>query len=253
MLIDERHNKIVEIIETKSRITVKELVDLFSMNEMTIRRDLQDLEKKGLLQRVHGGAISSRGRSYEPPFIKRSSDNSSAKEKIGIKAAELIQDGDSIALDVGTTTLEIANNLKGKTNLTILTPSFRIANILADNPNIRIICTGGILRASEHSLIGDLAVSAISNFYFDKLFLGMGGIDFSAGLTEYNLDDAQIKKALIHNAKEVILVADSSKFNKVAFTFVAPLRIVSRIITDDNIDSETINKAKEANIELITA
>jgi len=253
MFIEERHQKIIEIIESKSRVTVKELVEQFQLNEMTIRRDLLELEKSGLLQRVHGGAICVRGRSYEPPFIKRSLDKQNEKEKIGVKAAELINDGDSIALDVGSTTIEIANNLKGKTNLTILTPSVRIANILADNPNIRIICTGGILRPSEHSLIGDLAISAINNFYVDKLFLGMGGVDFEAGLTEYNLDDSQVKKALIQKAKEVILVTDSSKFNKVAFTFVAPIKAVSRIVTDSKIDNETARRLKEVNIEVIIA
>jgi DeoR/GlpR family transcriptional regulator of sugar metabolism len=253
MFIEERHKKIVEIVESKSRVTVKELAEEFNLNSMTIRRDFFELEKKGLLQRVHGGAICARGRSYEPPFIKRSTDNLEAKQKIGRKAAEYIHDGDSIALDVGTTTIEIAENLKGKTNLTILTPSIRIAQILADNPNIRIICTGGILRPNEHSLIGDLAIATINNFYVDLLFLGMGGIDFAAGLTEYNLDDAQIKKALIKNAKEVILVADSSKFKKVAFTFISPIKVINRIITDSKIDNEVARRIKEVDIELIIA
>lgn len=248
---EERQEKILKIIDQKSRVSVDELVMLFSVNTMTVRRDLILLENRGLLRRFHGGAISCRGRSYEPPFLVRSEDHRKEKEGIGKKAAELINDGDSIAIDVGTTTLEVARNLKGKTDLTIITSSLQVAGELMDNPNFRILLPGGIIKASEPSLIGDLTVSAIHNFFVDKLFLGVGGVDFSAGLTEYNLDDAQIKKALIQRAKDIILVTDSTKFNRIAFAYIAPISVVNRIVTDDSLDGKDIKKIKDMGIELL--
>jgi DeoR/GlpR family transcriptional regulator of sugar metabolism len=251
MYSEERQEKILLIIDQRSHVSVEELANLFSVNVMTVRRDLILLENKGLLKRFHGGASSCRGRSYEPPFLVRSEDHRKEKESIGKKAAELINNGDSIAIDVGTTPLEVVRNLKEKTDLTIITSSIRVANELMDNPNFRILLTGGIVNSGEPSLIGDLAVSAINKFYVDKLFLGVGGIDFIAGLTEYNLDDAQIKKVLIQKAKDIILVTDSTKFNRIAFAFIAPINAVNRIVTDDSLDGKSIKKIKEMGIELI--
>ncbi len=250
MLSHERHQEILKLLETHSSVTVADLVQRFQVSEMTIRRDLDALERQGLLRRVHGGAISVRGRSYEPPFLNRSGVNREAKERIGQAAAALIDDGDSVALDVGTTTLEVARHLVGKRNLTIVTPSFRIASLLVEHPHIRLILTGGILRPGELSLIGNLAEGAFSNFFVDKLFLGVGGIDLEVGLTEFNLEDAQVKQAMIRSAKEVIVVADASKFGQVAFAAVAPLDRVDRIITDSSLDPALVQALEQRNIPI---
>jgi DeoR family transcriptional regulator, fructose operon transcriptional repressor len=249
----ERQEQILKIIDQKSRVSINELVELFSVNAMTVRRDLEWLERRGLLRRHHGGASSNLGRSYEPPFLVRSDEHKHEKELIGIKAAGLIKDGDSVAIDVGTTALEVAKNLKGKTNLTIITLSLVVVQEIITLPDIRIFVLGGLVNKSEPSLTGELALSAIENFFIDKYFLGVGGVDFSSGLSEYNFEDAQLKKVLIRNAKEVILVADSSKFNRTTFAHVAPLKVVHRIVTDDSLDSASRKEIKKRNIGLLIA
>lgn len=249
----ERQEQILKIIDQKSQVSINELIELFSVNSMTVRRDLELLEGKGLLKRHHGGASSNLGRSYEPPFLVRSEKNKIEKELIGKAAAGLIKDGDSVAIDVGTTALEVARNIKGKTNLTIVTLSLVVVQEIIALPNIRIFVLGGMVNKSEPSLTGELALSAIDHFFVDKFFLGVGGVDFSYGLSEYNFEDAQLKKVLIRNAKEVILVADSSKFNRTAFAYVAPLKVVHRIVTDASLDPATMKKIENRDIDLLIA
>lgn len=251
ILSEERHQVILDLLEESGSITVNEMVERFGVSEMTIRRDLDILERKGLLRRVHGGAVLDRGRSYEPPFISRSVENLEAKQRIGRFAAELIQSGDSITLDVGTTTLEIARHIAGKQNLTVITPCLQIAILLAENPNIRLILTGGIVRPGELSMVGHLAERALQEFYVDKLFLGAAGVDFLAGLTEYNVEDTLVKQVMLRNAKEVILVADSSKFGRIAFTSIAPLNVINRLITDQEADMEFVARLRRQNVEVI--
>lgn len=253
MFPEERRHRILELIETAGSVSVEELAQQFQVSEMTIRRDLRILESDGLLRRVHGGATSSRGRSYEPPFLLRAREHADAKARIGAIAATLIQDGDSIALDVGTTTLEIARHLKNRKNLTVITPSLHIANILAGQPAIRLILTGGILRPGELSMVGHLAERAFQEFYVDHLFLGIGGISLEAGLTEFNLEDAQVKKAMLGSAKECTVVADASKLGNIAFASVAPLSAIRRLITDSSADPEFVARLRERNIEVILA
>lgn len=253
MLNRERQQVILGLLNAKGAVTVGELVERFDVSEMTIRRDLLLLERKRLLRRVRGGAVSDRGRAYEPPYLTRSDEHREEKERIGRAAASLVQNGESLTLDVGTTTLEVARALLDKQDLTVITPSFRIASLLSDAPGMRIILTGGILRPGELSLVGHLAERVFADFYVDKLFLGAGGVDFEGGLTEYNLEDALVKQAMLKSAKEVILVADSSKFNRLAFTAIAPLQVVNRLVTDSGLDRESVSRLEEMGIEVILA
>jgi DeoR/GlpR family transcriptional regulator of sugar metabolism len=147
----DRRRRIVELVQETGRKTVAELCDSFDVSEMTIRRDLRDLDREGLLRRVHGGAVSSLGRSYEPPYTIRSTRNGDPKRAIGRMAAELIIDGDSIALDVGTTTLEIAQALQGKHNLTIITASLPIANEIVSNLSLKPTQSFTSIRLSSGS------------------------------------------------------------------------------------------------------
>lgn len=253
MLSEERHQTILSLLENKGSVSVTDLVTQFEVSEMTIRRDLDVLEKRGLLRRVHGGAVIDRGRSFEPPFLSRSNTQSEAKRRIGELAAGLVRSGESIALDVGTTTLEVARSLADKQNLTIITPCFQIAALLCENPDIRLILTGGILRHGELSMVGHLAERAFREFYTDRLFLGAAGVDFEAGLTEYNLEDTLVKQAMVRSAKQTILVADASKFNQVAFTAIAPLQVVDTVVTDSAVDAEVVRMLEDLNIDVLVA
>jgi len=241
---------ILNKLDANGLVEINALVEELAVSGMTIRRDLIELEKEGLLRRVHGGAVNSRGRSYEPALRVRSSRNIQAKQKIGKYAAELVEEGDAIALDVGSTTMEIAKNLPSSYNLTILTSSLLIANELYNQPLFRVVLSGGIIRREEGSLIGDLAVSAYKGLYIDKLFLGLGGIGKGVGLTEYNWEDVLVKKAMIKSAKEIYVVADSSKFNRTAFVSIANFDEIHHLITDRMPEKEILSELQNAGVTL---
>jgi DeoR/GlpR family transcriptional regulator of sugar metabolism len=253
MSTQERLRGILNLLETNGSTLVSQLAARFQVSEMTIRRDLIALERKGVLYRVHGGAVSSRGRSYEPPFIVRQMKNLDEKRRIGEAAAGLVNAGETLILDVGTTTLEMARHLLGKRNITVITPSLHIANLLTEQPGIRLILPGGILRKGELSLVGSLAERAFQDFFVDKLFLGVGAIDFQAGLSEFNLEDSQVKKAMLRSAKEIVVLADASKFGQVAFASIAPLKVVGRIVTDQSLDPALLARLQEEKIEVLLA
>jgi DeoR/GlpR family transcriptional regulator of sugar metabolism len=229
---DPRQISILERIENEGSVSVSQLAEALNVSEITIRRELAILADAGFIKRIHGGAVSLRGRSVVKPFYLRSQQNKAAKQAIGRYAAEMILDGDSVALDVGTTALEIATNLVNRRNLTILTASFHIAAKLINIPDIRVILPGGVLKQTEGALTGEMAVETLQKYYVDRFFLGVGAIDSHVGLTEQSLEDTQVKRILIENSKERILVADSSKFEQVAFAFIAKLDAIKQFITD---------------------
>jgi DeoR/GlpR family transcriptional regulator of sugar metabolism len=257
MLQAERRSEILEILREEGRVTVPELCERFHVSEMTIRRDLRDLDREGMLRRVHGGAIYSLGRSYEPPYQLRSTDSTEAKQAIGRAAAEMIFDGDSIALDIGTTTIEIARSICDKRNLTIVTAglpiAFEIASTLSLNSDVRLILTGGIVRPGELSMIGHLAHHVYREFHVDKAFIGIGGLTLEAGLTEYNLEDALVKRPLLGSANQVIVVADGSKFGRTTFVTVGPLSAVDMVITDETAPNDMVQALQDMGIQVIVA
>ncbi len=220
---------------------------------MTVRRDLEALERDGVLKRVHGGAISAVSTSYEPPFVSRASRNAEAKERIGRAAAGLLSEGETVILDVGTTTLEVARALRGRRNITVLTPSFRAAQLLADEPGIRLMVTGGVVRPGELSLVGDLAEQAFRDLRFDTFLMGVGGIDADAGLTEFNLDDARVKRTALASVRRCVVVADASKLGKVAFARVCPLEGIDVLVTDDQSGPDDLAPVRAADVEVVPA
>ncbi|PJF49029.1 MAG: DeoR/GlpR transcriptional regulator [Chloroflexi bacterium] len=248
-----RQQVILQLLERQSVVRVAELCERFGVSDMTVRRDLQELEQAGLIRRTYGGAVSARGRSFEPPFPARAATNQAQKQRIGQMAASLVQDGDSVALDVGTTTLEVARALRDKHNLTVVTHSLPIAQVLANHPLVRVIVVGGVLRSGELSLIGHLAERAYREFYVDKLFLGVGGLSLKAGLTEFNLEDALVKQAMLQSAKERIVVADASKLERVAFAFIGPLTGINTLVTDADADAQVVRQIEEAGVRVMLA
>ncbi len=232
MISEDRIAFILREIEEHGSVSVVDLAQRLGVSDMTIRRDLVDLEEKGQVRRVHGGAVSARGRSFEPSIVLRQGESREAKAAIGRTAAELVADGDSIILDVGTTIMELAACLLGRHNLTVITPSLSIASLLVNQPDIRVILPGGIVRHGELSMVGDLTRKAFEGLFVDRLFLGVGALDARAGLSEYNWDDALVKQAMIESAKEVIVLADATKFGKVAFARVAPIHCIHQLVTD---------------------
>lgn len=257
MLQTERQAEIFRLLDENQSITVAQLCEEFQVSDMTIRRDLRDMEIKGLLRRVHGGATKIIRHSYEPPYSLRETESVDIKRQIGRKAAELITNGDSIAFDVGTTTLEVARALDGQRELTIVTSSLPIINELVSRrsivTDIRLFVTGGIIRARELSMVGHHATRLYDELHVDKAFVGVAGISIEQGLTEYNLDDALVKRAMIATADQVIVVADSTKLNRITFATIVALSEVDMIVTDENADSQTVDRLLDQGIEVILA
>jgi DeoR/GlpR family transcriptional regulator of sugar metabolism len=245
------------MVMSYDNVTIPVICREFHVSAMTARRDLRELDRKGLIKRVHGGAISPLGRSYEPPYRIRQATGIEAKQKIGRAAAEMILDGDSIFLDIGTTTMEIARSLEGKHDLTIITASLPIANEIVSNPTlssgIRLILTGGVVRPGELSMIGHVAERTLSEFHADKAFIGVGGLTPEAGLTEFNLEDALTKRQFLGNARRRIVVADSSKLGRTAFAYVGPLSIVDEVVTDKGVPDEFLQVLRNAKIKVTIA
>lgn len=253
----ERQSKIVEIVMARGSISIPDIREHFDVSEMTARRDLNELDRQGLLRRVRGGAIAGLGRSYEPPFPIRATKNQSAKTAIGHQAAELVYDGDSIALDVGTTTLEVVRGLKPKRNLTIITSCLQIANLVVDtlslDADVRLILTGGIVRPRELSMIGPIPHMVYGDLHVDKAFIGIAGISLVDGLTEFNIEDTQTKQILIRSAREKIVVADGSKFGVTTFATVAPLQSIDTIVTDKSAPLDIVEQIREMGVAVIIA
>ena len=247
-----RHDLILEQLELNGHVFVSGLSKQFGVSEMTIRRDLELLEQRGTLDRVHGGAVSARSMSYEPPFPGRAMRNLEAKQRIAQKAASLIKDGETVILDAGTTTLEIARALHGRRKLRVLALSLHIAEVLADDTNIALMTCGGTIRPVERSFTGALAEQIFSNFSFDTLFLTLGGIDLKAGVTEYNLDDASVKRAAFASARRCIAVADSTKLSKTAFARVCDCQQLDALITDADPATPVLEELRRLGVNVIT-
>ena len=252
-----RQQQILEHIQQNNRISVVEICTRFGVSEMTARRDLRELDREGLLRRVHGGAVNNLGRSYEPPLKIRTKKWVDRKRAIGHKAAELILDGDSIALDIGTTTLAVARSLHDKRNLTVVTASLPIANEIVVSysleSDIRLIMTGGVVRSSEWSMVGAFATRMYTELHVDKAFVGIAGISLESGLTEYSLEDASVKWSLLKSASQVIVVADGSKFGQTAFASVGPLDVVDTFITDSSAPPEILATLTTRGIKVLVA
>ncbi len=257
LLQEERRREICEIVNANGKITIAEICSLYDVSEMTARRDLRDLDREGFLRRVHGGAVIGIGRSYEPSLKLRSSLVPDIKQAIGKKAAELVQDGDSIALDTGTTNLELIRALKDRRGLTIVTSSLPIANEVVSSfsleNQVRLILAGGIVRPGEFSMIGEISQNTFREFHVDKAFIGVGGISMKDGLTEYNIEDAAIKKILIESAQVRIVLADSTKIGRTTFASIAPLTAIDRLVTDSRISENALDEFTVLGIDVIVA
>ncbi len=252
MLVGERRLKIIDLLQEKGNVIVAELSSLLSVTEETIRRDLEGLEKEGLLKRTYGGAIPTNKISLELSFKAREIEHKEEKKTIGKVAARLIEDGDALMFDASTTALEVVRQIGAKKGLTVITSSLAVVLQLIDKPELTVISTGGLFHSRSLSYVGPLAEKGVRNYYVDKLFLGAKGISI-AGVTDSYEAEAQLKKAMIESAKETILVIDSSKFNKIALVNIVPLKAISKVITDKGIPSEYKKLLSDQGIEVIVA
>lgn len=231
MLGIERRQAIMDKLKKDNRVLVAELSSLFNVTEETIRRDLDKLESEDLIRRNYGGAVINDYISEDLSFLRRSSINSKEKDLIAQKAMDFISDGSSIMMDSSTTGLALLNRLKPRKNITIITNSIRLAYDFT-NSQFKIISTGGILRSKSFALTGNVTCSTLRNYYVDFAILSCKGIDIERGVMESNEEESVVKQVMISQAKNIILLVDHSKFDKVSFTKTCDFSNISLIVTD---------------------
>lgn len=241
MLPHERQNEIMKLLQEFSSMKINELSKQLDVTRETIRKDLYEMEDKGMIRKVHGGAILNKANS-ETNYVNRKYTNFNEKKSIAKRAAELVGDGDTIYIDYGTTSLLFAREILSKKDLTILTNSLPIANELVDYSDFQVVVMGGIIRKNEKSLFGPVANKGIEYFYVDTGFFGMGGIDLEAGYTNFHMGESEVSRNMMKHSKKTVVMADFSKFHTVAMNKVASLDEVDILITDENTKSETLKK-----------
>ena len=238
MLAIKRMEAISRLLAESGSVDASQLSEKFAVTPKTIRKDLDTLESMGLLERVHGGAILKNNANSMFPIERRKLQHLAEKQRIGLAALEYIEEGDTLILDGGTTTIELAR-LLGDKNLLVVVSDLNIAMELMHKPNINLFVAGGRLRREgAFTLVGRDTERMLEKYLVKKVFLGTSALDLETGLSVLNSDEAEVKKAMIGSARQVICLADYSKFHHSAFAPFCPLEKISTIITDSRISAE---------------
>ncbi|MCL2368513.1 MAG: DeoR/GlpR family DNA-binding transcription regulator [Oscillospiraceae bacterium] len=253
MIAAERQEQIINQLRINKVVSVHELAQQFKTTDMTIRRDLALLEKKGLLTRSYGGAVFNGKVGNESDFIIRCGEKPDIKAMIGRKAASLVTPGDSIGIDVGTTGLEVAKHVRDIEDLSVLTASIPVVNELAGEKNVKVICTGGELSSKDLSLTGHTATRMLQEYILDKVFIGVAGISFDHGFTLFNMQDALVKRVFIERALEVIIVCHSDKIGVAKHASLCDIDVASKIITDSGISENDYRTLESYGVKVILA
>jgi len=251
MLSAERKFKIAEMVSKSGGIKTSELSGFFNVSEMTVLRDLAMLEKQGVLTRVYGGAVSSRNISKETPNIVREKIRTTEKNKIASLAAQLIQDGDNIFLDGSTTTHALAKRLDSFSNLKVMTIGLDIINELSGVEGIEVISPGGVLDKITMNFLGRNTEEFLKNLNSDKAFISTTAISIKAGLTETNPQQTFIKKIMLENALQKILLIDNSKYDVVDLNRICSLSDLDIVITDDKPDNKYYQFFRQNDIKVL--
>ncbi len=247
----ERQALILKHLNANGKVVVTDLSNLLQVSEVTVRSDLDQLSRKGLILRTHGGAVESDLLVQDVPIFEKTKKQRGEKERIAIAAASLVNDGEIITIDSGSTTWELAKHLKSKRNLRIITNSLPIARELSTSPNIVVIVTGGSVRRESLSIVGPHTEALLREHFANKLFLGVDGFDVHSGLTTPNLDEAHVNRLMVDMAREVIVVTDSSKFGRRSMCLIVPTKRVHKVITDAGIPKADLEALQVMGIEVI--
>ena len=250
MLSEERRRETLELLQTEGRVLVGDLARRFKTSLITIRKDLEYLHNQGHLERTHGGALPVKsGALKDSSLHEKARLHRSEKLRIALAAAHMIQEGQVVILDSGTTTTAIARACRHFKELTIITNATNIAADLADT-SVEVILTGGVLRHSSYSLVGPLAEESLRKLSADLLFLGVDGFDVRYGLTTPNLLEARVNRAMAESARRTVVVCDSSKFGRRSLALILPTSAVHETITDKNLSKHDRKALREAHIEM---
>lgn len=247
-----RRKEILQMLSEKGEVFVEALSDKFGVSEVTIRNDLDQLEQKNMLIRARGGAIKlESGVAIDQRLADKNRINFQEKSRIGKRAAQLVNESNTIIIDSGSTTSEMVRNLAEFQDLTVITNALNIANQLMTRPSINVIIPGGYLRKNSLSLVGPQAEKSLRNFNVDKAFLGVDGFDTKNGIYTPNVEEARLNEIMIEISKEVILLADSSKFSKRSFAFICSIDEIDKVITDSAIKPDDRKRLQDAGVEVI--
>ena len=248
----ERHRRIQELLRERQVVRVSTLSDLMGVSEVTIRRDLEGLEHRGLLERTHGGAVLTQRMRSEPAYVDAVASNPEEKRRIGRTAAALIEPGDAVYLNGGTTTLQVFRHLVAP-GVKVMTNHVGIALEAADR-DVELLLLGGHYRAPSNSVVGPFATDALRRTYANKAFIGVEGVSLRSGLTTPNAAEAEIARVMIEQTRGTVsVVADHGKIGTVADFAIAPLEQVDRLIVDPGIDEGYREQLGEAGIEVVLA
>jgi DeoR/GlpR family transcriptional regulator of sugar metabolism len=253
MLPEQRRAKILELLQEEGSARVSALSKTFDVSEPTIRQDLEKLEADGVIVREHGGAFLKSIPQQVGSLSLQHQENPDKKARIGRKAAEFVQDWDSIILDSGSTVTEMVRHLTERQHLKVITNALNIALLIGSHPSIELLVTGGEFKAPTLSLTGDKAAGFFRQLHVDKLFLATAGISWKAGLTYPGLSDLPVKKAMIESASEVYLLADSTKIGNAAFASLGGLDLITYFITDDGISDHDCELFEQKGVTVILA
>lgn len=248
MLIGERRQHILSLIQKNGRVLVDELSAELELSQITIRKDLDYLQSKDLLVRTHGGALPAQGGALSDPTIQEKQElHHEEKVRIAKAAAAMVSEGQCIILDSGTTTTEIARALTSFRQLTVITNALNIAANLARS-NFEIIMIGGTLRKNSLSAVGPLAEDMLSEMHADIVFLGVDGFDIEIGLTTPNVLESRVNRAMVKAAQRVVAVFDSSKFNRRSLSLIVGTSAIDQVITDSKLPAEEVKAIEDAGI-----
>jgi DeoR/GlpR family transcriptional regulator of sugar metabolism len=250
-LINKRRDDICELLKGKNILSISELSAILNISKITIRRDLDYLAKEKKIKKIHGGAIIERAKDYEPPYMIRSLEMTEQKKAIGKLAASLIPENSLIFIDVGSTLLELAKNLPLDKNISVITNWIPIAQELGKKmfSNLFLLC--GKVNCREMSIIGNYPLQFLDNFNIETCFIGVSGISIDHGLTDFTLEEIEMKKQMIRRAKKRIVLADHSKFDRLASIKICDLSDIDTIITSEGLDDKDRIKIEKCGVKVI--
>jgi DeoR family transcriptional regulator of aga operon len=250
LMAEERRQQILAILHSEGRVLVGNLSKVFRVSEITIRKDLDALSDRGLIQRSHGGGLPPTSAALSDPSLhEKQKLNIAEKDRIAAAAIKLVREGWCVMLDSGTTTAAIAQGLKKFSSLTVITNAINIAAELA-NTNFEIIVTGGTLRKNSYSMVGPIAEDLLKEMHADILFLGVDGFDLEVGLTTPNLLEARVNRAMVSSSHRVVAVCDSTKFSRRSMSRILPISQVHHVITDKGLPDSIAQALRAHGIEL---
>ncbi|MFY0406539.1 DeoR/GlpR family DNA-binding transcription regulator [Solicola sp. PLA-1-18] len=240
MFATERRRLIVDLVRTSGAISIRDLADQVSTSEVTVRRDLQKLADEGVLERRHGGAVAVGEQRHEPSYAEKTTVAAAEKRAIARRAAERVRDGEAIVLGAGTTTMALAQELRDRQDLTVMTNSVLVAQVFADCPQIDVVLTGGMLRGSIFALVGSVAERSLDGMHADHTFLSGNGLTADKGLSTPNQMVAGIDRALAAAGREVVVLADHTKVGVNSVVQTVPASRIDHLVTDPAADPDVL-------------